>query len=97
MLTEIPVQDDYLIVSLSQKNTLQIWAAPFVCQVTLLSIVLYNHLTMKSPHQARALRGRLDAVTSAEISPSRRTQQWSMHFLVQISIWNGKIKLNSEA
>ena len=51
----------------------------------------------KSLHQARAFRRVLDVVTSAEISPSHRTQRCSMHFLVRISIWNGKIKLNSEA
>ena len=39
----------------------------------------------------------LNVVTSAEISPSRRTQRCSMHFLVRISIWNGNIKLCSEA
>ena len=44
----------------------------------------------KSSHQARAIRRGLDVVTSADISPSRRTQPSNMHFLVQISIENEK-------
>ena len=51
----------------------------------------------KLSHQARACRWELGVVTSAEISPSRRTQRYGMYFFVRISISNGKTKLRSEA
>ena len=51
----------------------------------------------KSPHQARAFMRGLYVVTSAKMSPSRRTQRCSMYFLVRISVWNGNDKLRSEA
>ena len=41
----------------------------------------------KSPHQARAFRRGIHVVTSAEISPYRRTQRYSMYFLVGVYLF----------
>ena len=63
------------------------------------SIVGYGEMGSsqhKSPHEALAWRLGVDVMTSAEISPYRRTQRCSMPFLVRISIWNGKIKLRAD-
>ena len=58
--------------------------------------VLYAYV-YQSPHQIGAFRWGLDVMTSGEISPPRHTQRCVMYFLVRLSIWNGKIKLSSEA
>ena len=60
-------------------------------------MMLASLLQHKSPHQALAFKQRLDVVTCAEIRLYRRTNRCCMYFLVWISIWNGKIKLSSEA
>ena len=57
----------------------------------------WAHLSTSQPHQSWSFRRGLYVVTSAEISPSRRTQRCCMYLLVRISIWNCKIKQSSEA
>ena len=46
---------------------------------------------------AQVTRRGLNVVMNAEINPSRRTQRYRTHFLVGISIWNGKIKNNPDS